>query len=60
MLMYQLLDDDIRSLIKETTPWIIGSKGSKENFEPIFKENTPADIIEKYQKLKFLIKNRQL
>ena len=57
--MREILDDDIRILIKETTPWIIDSKGSAEDFAPIFKENTPVEIIEKYKKLKFLIKSRQ-
>ncbi len=58
--MYQILDDDIRILIKETSPWIIGSKGSKDDFKPVFKENTPIDIIDKYKKLELLIKSRQL
>ena len=56
--MREILDDDIRKLLQETTPWIIGSKGSKEDFTPIFKEDTPIEIIEKYKKLIFLIKSR--
>ena len=56
--MREILDDDIRKLLQETTPWIIGSKGSKEDFTPIFKEDTPMEIIEKYKKLIFLIKSR--
>ena len=57
--MRKILDDDIRKLIQEITPWIIGSKGSEDDFAPIFKEDTPIEIIEKHEKLKFLIKSRE-
>ena len=54
-----ILDDDIRRLIKEISPWIVGTKGANEDFAPIFKENTPIDIIEKHKKLVNLIDIRK-
>ena len=58
--MYRILDEDIRTLIRETTPWIIGSKGANENFVPIFKENIPLGIIEKHEMLIHLINMSEL
>ena len=47
--MFNILFDEERALLKEITPWIIGNERADKNFAPIFKENTPAYIKEKYQ-----------
>ncbi len=55
--MFTVLSDEIRKLVKEVTPWIIGTEGADKDFAPIFKENTPFEIIEKNKKLSELCKN---
>ena len=55
--MYATLTDEIRKLIKDVTPWIVGSEGADKDFAPIFKENTPNDILEKNKKLSELCKS---
>ncbi len=55
--MFTVLSDEIRKLIKDVNPWIVGSEGADKNFAPIFKDNTPAEILEKSKKLSALCKN---
>ena len=57
MTMYATLTDEIRTLIKEVTPWIIGAQGADKDFAPIFKDNTPLDIKEKNKRLSELCRN---
>ena len=54
--MFAIISDDIRALLQEVTPWIVGSEGADKNFAPIFKENTPSEIREKHKMLSDLVK----
>ncbi len=57
--MFTILSDEIRQLIKEVNPWIIGTEGADKNFAPIFKEKTPAEILEKNKRLTALCENER-
>lgn len=50
--MYCILTDEIRALLKDIEPWVIGTKGGK----PIFKDGTPDEIKEKHKRLVELAK----
>ena len=54
--MYIIFSDEVRSLEKEIKPWIIGRKGASEDYVPIFKENTPSSILQKYDDYISLLK----
>lgn len=46
----------VRQLEKEIKPWIIGRKGASEDYAPIFKEDTPPSILQKYDEYITLLK----
>ena len=50
IIMYAVLDDKTRILIKSFTPWIIGTEGADKNFAPIFKKDTPKQVLEDYNR----------
>lgn len=54
--MYSILTDEQRMLVRAITPWICGSEGADKNFAPIFKDDTPEDILEKHRRLTALCK----
>lgn len=57
--MYEILDDKVRTLIQEVTPWITGAKCASENFAPIFKNDTPDEIKAKFDELVRLSRKKQ-
>ena len=48
--MYIIFSEEVRKLGDEIYPWIIGSEGVDKKFAPIFKEDTPQEILDKYKK----------
>ena len=52
---------DELALLEIWTPWTKGSKiNEKGTFEPVFKENTPQDVIDKYNEYHYLISIRYM
>lgn len=56
--MFATLTDEQRMLVRVITPWICGAEGADKDFAPIFKDNTPMDIIDKHKRLVALCKNQ--
>lgn len=54
--MFCCFSDEVKKMGAEINSWIIGRKGASENFAPIFKDNTPDDIKQKYVEYKMLLK----
>lgn len=54
--MYVIFSDEVKKLEKEVEPWIVGREGANKDFAPIFKKNTPQDILKKYDRLCDLIR----
>ena len=56
LIMYTILSKEQRMLVRAITPWICGTEGADKNFAPIFRDDTPEDILEKHRRLVELAK----